>query len=88
MNRSVLSVKIRLVIICILLGTIPAIIVGGFSTYSGSKSIQNKVNESNMRNHVQVQLSVEQLSYTADHILAQIIENRAVKDRLHIDMDG
>lgn len=88
MNRSVLSVKIRLVIICILLGTIPAIIVGGFSTYSGSKSIQNKVNESNMRNLVQVQLSVEQLLYTADHILAQFIETPAVKDSLHIDMDG
>jgi len=84
----VLSVKIRLVIICILLGTIPAIIVGGFSTYSGSKSIQNKVNESNMRNLVQVQLSVEQLLYTADHILAQFIETPAVKDSLHIDMDG
>jgi len=41
-----------------------------------------------MRNLVQVQLSVEQLLYTADHILAQFIETPAVKDSLHIDMDG
>jgi len=88
MNQSVLTVRIRLVIICILLGTIPAIIVGVFSTYSGSKSIQDKVNESNMRNLVQVQLSVEQLLYTADHIMAQFIETPAVKASLHTDMDG
>ena len=57
MKLSVSTVKVRLVIICILIGTIPAIIVGVFSTYSGSKSVQDKVNEGNMRNLVQVQMS-------------------------------
>lgn len=70
MKLSGSTVKIRLVIICILIGTIPAIIVGAFSTYRGSKAIQDKVNEGNMRNLVQVQMSVEQLLYTADHIMA------------------
>lgn len=88
MKLSGSTVKIRLVIMCILLGTIPAIIVGAFSTYRGSKSIQDKVNEGNMRNLVQVQMSVEQLLYTADHIMAQFIETPVVKSSLHIDMQG
>jgi len=82
------SVRLRLIIVCILLGTIPAIIVGAFSTYNGSKSVQDKVNEGNMRNLEQVQMSVEQLLYTADHILAQFIETPAVKSSLHVDMQG
>ena len=88
MKLSGSTVKVRLVIICILLGTIPAIIVGVFSTYSGSKSVQDKVNEGNMRNLVQVQMSVEQLLYTADHIMTQFIETPVVKSSLHIDMQG
>lgn len=83
-----LTVKIRLIIICILIGTIPAIIVGAFSTYKGSKAIQDKVNEGNMRNLVQVQMSVEQLLYTADHIMTQFIETPAVKSSLNIEMKG
>jgi YesN/AraC family two-component response regulator len=82
------KVKIRLVIICILLGTIPAIIVGTYSTYTGSQAIQDKVNEGNTRNLVQVQLSVEQLLYTADHIMAQFIETPVVKDSLKVDLQG
>lgn len=88
MKLSVSTVKVRLVIICILIGTIPAIIVGVFSTYSGSKSVQDKVNEGNMRNLVQVQMSVEQLLYTADHIMTQFIETPVVKASLHVDMQG
>jgi two-component system response regulator YesN len=88
MKLSASTVKARLVIICILLGTIPAIIVGGFSTYRGSKSVQDKVNEGNMRNLVQVRMSVEQLLYTADHILAQFVETPAVKSSLHVELQG
>lgn len=88
MKLSGSTVKVRLVIICILIGTIPAIIVGAFSTYRGSKAIQDKVNEGNMRNLVQVQMSVEQLLYTADHIMAQFIETPAVKSSLNIDLQG
>ncbi len=82
------KVKFRLILVCILLGTIPAIIVGAFSFYRGSKTIQDKVNEGNMRNLVQVQMSVEQLLYTADHIMMQFIETPAVKASLHVEMTG
>lgn len=82
------KVKLRLIIICILLGTIPAILVGAFSFYRGSETIQDKVNESNMRNLVQVQMSVEQLLYTADHIMMQFIETPAVKTSLPVEMTG
>ncbi|HZK27509.1 MAG TPA: cache domain-containing protein, partial [Thermoclostridium sp.] len=88
MKLSGSKVKIRLVIICILLGTIPAIIVGVYSTYRGSQAIQDKVNEGNTRNLIQVQLSVEQLLYTADHIMAQFIETPAVKQSLNVDLQG
>jgi two-component system response regulator YesN len=44
------KVKIRLVLICIILGTIPTLIVGIFSVYKGAQAIQNKVDEGNMRN--------------------------------------
>lgn len=81
-------VKLRLIIICILLGTIPAILVGAFSFSRGSETIQDKVNESNMRNLVQVQMSVEQLLYTADHVMMQFIETPAVKASLPVEMTG
>lgn len=82
------KVKIRLVLICIILGTIPTLIVGIFSVYKGAQAIQNKVDEGNMRNLVQVQMSVEQLLYTADHIMLQFIETPAVKSSLQVDMTG
>lgn len=81
-------IKFRLIIICTLLGTIPAFIVGAFSSYRGSKTIQDKVYEGNMRNLVQVQMSVEQLLYTADHIMMQFIETPAVKASLSVEMTG
>ena len=85
MKLSGSRVKIRLVVIYILLGAIPAIVVGVFSFYRGSAAIQNKVNEGNVRNLVQVKMSVEQLLYTADHIMMQFIETPAVKASIQVE---
>ena len=78
-------VKLRFIVICILLGTIPAIIVGAFSVYRGSQTVRDKVNESNMRNLVQVQMSVEQLLFSADHVMIQFIETPAIKASLSLN---
>jgi two-component system response regulator YesN len=81
-------VKLRFIVICILLGTIPAIIVGAFSVYRGSQTVRDKVNESNMRNLVQVQMSVEQLLFSADHVMIQFIETPAIKASLSVELTG
>ena len=83
-----LGVKTRLIIICILIGTIPAIIVGIFSFYRDSKTIQTKVNEGNMRNLVQIKMSAEQLLRTADQVMSQFIDTPAIISIMDIDMKG
>ena len=82
------TLKKKLIILCMLVGTIPAVIVGIFSYSKASDTIQNKVDEGNMRILQQVKMSVEQLLLISDHVMLQLIESPAIKSSLSVDMDG
>lgn len=80
--------KIRLILICILLGTVPAVIVGIFSYFKAADTIQSKVDEGNSRILLQVKMSVEQLLFIADHVMMQLIESPTVRSAMAVDRDG
>lgn len=82
------KIKVRLIMICILLGTIPAVIVGVFSYFKAADTIQNKVDEGNARILLQVKMSVEQLLFIADHVMLQLIESPTVRSAMAVDMKG
>lgn len=82
------NVKVRLILVCILIGTIPAIIVGSFSYYKAAAVIQEKVDRGNTGVLTQAEMAVEQLLKTSDHILWQFIQSPAVKEAIGTDMDG
>lgn len=82
------KVRLRFILICILLGTLPAVVVGVFSYYRASRTVQEKVDEGNMQILNQVKMSVEQLLLTADRMLLQFLESPTVKASLNTDMSG
>lgn len=82
------TLKKKLIILCMLVGTVPAVIVGIFSYSKASDTIQNKVDEGNMRILQQVRMSVEQLLLISDHVMYQLIESPAIKSTLSVDMEG
>jgi hypothetical protein len=82
------TVKLRLILVCILIGTIPAIIVGSFSYYKAAEVIQAKVDSGNADVLTQTEMAVEQLLKTSDHILWQFIQSPAVKGAIDTDMNG
>ncbi len=82
------NVRLRLILICILIGTFPAIIVGAFSYYKAADVIQEKVDNGNIGVLTQTKMAVEQMLLTSDHILWQFVQSPAVKEAITADMKG
>ena len=82
------TVKFRFILVCILIGTIPAIIVGSFSYYKAADVIQIKVDSGNAGVLTQTEMAVEQLLKVSDHILWQFIQSPAVKGAIDTDLNG
>lgn len=68
----------KIAVTCILLGTIPSIIVGTFSSQRAAQTIQRKVNEDCVGQLQQVQMSVETQLSSIRKTLLQFIESPTI----------
>lgn len=74
----------RLLMYSLLIGSIPAIIVGVISYYKASSIVQDKVNHSSMATLQQTQLRVEQILKTIDHSVTQYISSPLVVNAMSL----
>ncbi|WP_282937555.1 helix-turn-helix domain-containing protein [Paenibacillus sp. RC67] len=74
----------RLLMYSLLIGSIPAIIVGVISYYKASSIVQDKVNYSSMATLQQTQLRVEQILKTIDHSVTQYISSPLVGNAMSL----
>jgi two-component system response regulator YesN len=65
----------KLVLLSLCMGTFPVILLGIFSSFISSNSIQIKVNEANLHIVTQTQTRVEQLLKTVDSLAIQLINS-------------
>jgi two-component system, response regulator YesN len=74
----------RLLIYSLLIGSIPAIIVGIISYDKASSIVQDKINQSSMATLQQTQLRVEQVLKTIDHSVTQYISSPLVMNAMSL----
>lgn len=80
--------QMRLIVSCILLGTIPSLIIGGFSYLKASEIIQRRVNESNAWALSQAKISIETQLTSADVELLQLYNNPTVLQASDVAITG
>ena len=73
---------------CILLGTVPSVIVGTFSYQKASEAIQQKVDEGCVSQLQQVQMSVETQLASTKKTLLQLIESPSVTQSISTPKSG
>lgn len=78
----------KVIIVCILLGTIPSIMVGAFSYRKSSETIQRKVDEGCISQLEQVQLSVELQLAATKKVLIQLFESPSVTQSIQTEKSG
>jgi two-component system response regulator YesN len=69
------SYLLKLMLLSILIGTIPVIALGTFAYYNSSRTVQDKVNESNKQLLQQMQMRVEQTLRTVDNSATQLLQS-------------
>jgi two-component system, response regulator YesN len=74
------SYLIKLMLFSILIGTIPVLLLGSFAYYNSSRTVQEKVNESNRQLLQQMQIRVEQTLRTIDNSATQLLQSPVVMD--------
>lgn len=73
---------VRLLMFCLLIGSIPVIVVGVTSYYKSASLVQDKINESSMDALQQTQLRMEQILKTIDHSVTQYISSPLVSNAM------
>lgn len=73
MKLRSLSFLSKLLLFSILIGTLPVIVLGTFSYYNSSLTVQEKVNEGNKLLLQQTQMVVEQMLRTVDNSATQFL---------------
>ncbi|MCU6793197.1 helix-turn-helix domain-containing protein [Paenibacillus sp. WQ 127069] len=77
---------LTMIVFCLLLGTFPVILMGIFSYYRSSHTIQEKVNASNMQVLLQTQIGVEQVLKSVDRSLMYFVDSPDVNEAMTLDM--
>ncbi|CAN7254477.1 helix-turn-helix domain-containing protein [Paenibacillus sp. LjRoot153] len=72
------SYLLKLMLLSVLIGTIPVILLGTFAYYNSSRTVQEKVNESNKQLLQQMQMRVEQTLRTIDNSATQLLQSPIV----------
>ncbi len=80
--------QMRLIISCILLGTIPSLLIGVFSYLKSADIIQRKVNESNTWALSQAKMAIENQLTSADVELLQLYNNPVVLQASDVALTG
>lgn len=72
------SFLIRLMLLSIFIGTLPVVSLGTFAYYNASRTVQDKVNESNKQLLLQMQMRAEQTLKTIDNSATQLLQSPVV----------
>lgn len=78
----------KTVLTCMILGTVPSVVIGTFSYYKASSMIQSKVDEGCVNRLQQVQMSVEMQLTSQKKTLLQLIESPSVTQSAGIKKSG
>lgn len=78
----------KVVLTCMILGTVPSVIVGAFSYQKASRTIQSKVDEGCISQLQQVQMSVEKQLTSIKKTLLQLIVSPSVLQSAKIKKSG
>lgn len=78
----------KVILVCVLLGTVPSIAVGIFSYQKASETIQRKVDESCANQLSQVQMSVENHLTAARTTLLQLLESPSISQSAETEKSG
>lgn len=78
MKLRSLSFLWKLLLFSIVIGTLPVIVLGAFSYYNSSQTVQEKVNEGNKLLLRQMQTGVEQMLRTVDNSATQFLQSPVV----------
>ncbi|MGF9696182.1 AraC family transcriptional regulator [Paenibacillus sp. MABNR03] len=79
MKLRSLSYLWKLLLFSIVIGTLPVIVLGSFSYYNSSLTVQEKVNEGNKLLLQQTQMGVEQMLRTIDNSATQFLQSPIVR---------
>lgn len=79
MKLRSLSFLWKLLLFSIVIGTLPVIVLGSFSYYNSSLTVQEKVNEGNKLLLQQTQMGVEQMLRTVDNSATQFLQSPIVR---------
>lgn len=72
------SYLLKLLFFSVIIGTIPVLLLGSFAYYNSSRTVQDKVNESNKQLLQQMQMRVEQTLKTIDNSATQLLQSPVV----------
>lgn len=72
------SYLLKLMLLSILIGTVPVILLGTFAFYNASRTVQEKVNDSNKQLLQQMQMRAEQTLRTIDNSATQLLQSPVV----------
>ncbi|MEV5025479.1 helix-turn-helix domain-containing protein [Paenibacillus sp. LPE1-1-1.1] len=72
------SYLLKLMLLSILIGTVPVILLGAFAYYNSSRTVQEKVDESNKLLLQQMQMRTEQTLRTVDNSATQLLQSPVV----------
>lgn len=78
MKLRSLSFLWKMLLFSVLIGTLPVIVLGAFSYYNSSQTVQEKVNEGNKQLLRQMQTGVEQMLRTVDNSATQFLQSPVV----------
>lgn len=73
MKLRISSYLLKLMLLSILIGTVPVILLGTFAYYNSSRTVLEKVDESNKLLLQQMQMRAEQTLRTIDNSATQLL---------------
>ncbi|MBB3108102.1 AraC-like DNA-binding protein [Paenibacillus phyllosphaerae] len=72
------SYLVKLLLLSVLIGTVPVILLGTFAYYNSTRTVQEKVNDSNKLLLQQMQMRAEQTLRTIDNSATQLLQSPVV----------
>ncbi|MGO4374428.1 AraC family transcriptional regulator, partial [Paenibacillus sp. MCAF20] len=82
------SYLLKLMLMSILIGTLPVIVLGTFAYYNASRTVQEKVDESNKLLLQQMQMRAEQTLRTIDNSATQLLQSPIVTSAFNRDLSN
>lgn len=78
----------KIILVCLLIGTLPSLVIGVFSYHQAVSVVESKVNQSNIGRLGQVRLAVEMQLSAAENAMLQLIDSQIVLDNVDTELSG